>query len=75
MRLAFAVSTSIAPEILLLDEGLGTGDASFLEKANRRVVAGFTGRAAIIVLAAHSEVLVRRICDKALLLEHGRRLS
>lgn len=70
MRLAFAVSTSIEPEILLLDEGLGTGDASFVDKANRRITE-FTDQASIIVLAAHSEALVRRMCDKALLLEHG----
>jgi ABC-2 type transport system ATP-binding protein/lipopolysaccharide transport system ATP-binding protein len=73
VRLAFAVSTSIEPEILLLDEGLGTGDVSFLEKARARV-AEFTNRAAIIVLAAHSERLVRKMCDKAVLLEHGRLL-
>src|SRR5262249_11458187 len=35
-RLAFAVSTCIEPEILLLDEGIGTGDAAFIEKAKKR---------------------------------------
>jgi len=37
MRLTFAVSTSIVPDILLLDEGIGAGDADFLEKANKRL--------------------------------------
>lgn len=71
MRLAFAVSTSIKPDILLLDEGIGAGDASFIAKANRRL-AEFTSEAAIIVLASHSESLVREMCRTSVLLEHGR---
>jgi ABC-type polysaccharide/polyol phosphate transport system ATPase subunit len=71
MRLAFAVSTSINPDILLLDEGIGAGDAAFLEKANRRLQE-FTRKAGIIVLASHSESLIRQMCDKAVLLERGR---
>jgi len=71
MRLAFAVSTSIEPDILLLDEGIGAGDAAFLEKANKRLKE-FTEKAAIIVLASHSERLVRQMCDKAVLMEHGK---
>lgn len=70
MRLAFAVSTSISPEILLLDEGIGAGDAAFLEKANQRLDA-FTERAGIIVLASHSEGLIRRMCKTAVLMERG----
>jgi ABC-2 type transport system ATP-binding protein/lipopolysaccharide transport system ATP-binding protein len=71
MRLAFAVSTSIDPDILLLDEGIGAGDAAFLEKAQRRL-REFTEKAAIIVLASHSDALVRQMCEKAVLMEHGR---
>jgi len=71
MRLAFAVSTSIEPDILLLDEGIGAGDAAFLEKASRRL-GEFTRKAAIIVLASHSEGLIRQMCDQAVLMEHGR---
>jgi ABC-2 type transport system ATP-binding protein len=70
MRLAFAVSTSIEPDILLLDEGIGAGDAAFLEKANQRM-AEFTEKAGIIVLASHSESLIKRMCQKAALLERG----
>jgi ABC-2 type transport system ATP-binding protein/lipopolysaccharide transport system ATP-binding protein len=70
-RLAFAVSTSIDPEILLLDEGVGAGDASFLAKAESRLDT-LVGRAGILVLASHSEGLVRRLCTTAVLLDQGR---
>jgi len=69
-RLAFAVSTAIQPEILLLDEGIGAGDAAFIERANRRLDA-FVARAGIMVLASHSPELVERLCSKALVMEHG----
>lgn len=71
LRLAFAVSTSIQPEILLLDEGIAAGDASFLSKANARL-STFAERAAIIVLASHSPVLIRRMCNTVVLLERGK---
>jgi len=71
MRLAFAISTSFNPDILLVDEGISAGDASFLNKANRRL-SEFASQAAIIVLASHSEYLVRRMGGKAVLMEHGR---
>lgn len=71
MRLAFAVSTSIEPDILLVDEGIGAGDAAFMEKANMRL-REFTGKAAVIVLASHSDRLIRSMCDKAVLMQQGR---
>jgi ABC-2 type transport system ATP-binding protein len=70
MRLAFGVSTSIEPDILLLDEGIGAGDAAFLKRANKRM-AEFATKAGIIVLASHSEGLIRRICRTAAILERG----
>ena len=71
MRLAFSVCTSIRPDILLVDEGLGTGDAAFIEKANQRV-SSFSRDASILVLAAHNPPLLRKMCNKAILLSHGR---
>lgn len=71
MRLAFAVSTSVVPDILLLDEGIGAGDASFLQKARERL-RRFTEQVSIIVLSSHSEDLVTNMCSKAILMEHGR---
>lgn len=71
VRLAFAVTTAIHPEILLLDEGLGAGDAKFADKAKKRVDA-LVSRAEIMVLASHSDELIKTMCNKAALLHEGR---
>jgi ABC-type polysaccharide/polyol phosphate transport system ATPase subunit len=71
MRLGFAIATSIDPEILLLDEELGTGDARFAMQAARRVEA-LIERSSIMVFASHSEALIRQMCNRAILLDHGR---
>jgi ABC-2 type transport system ATP-binding protein len=71
MRLAFAVSTSIAPDILLLDEGIGAGDQAFLNRAKERLET-FTAQAGIIVLASHSADLLLSMCQNAVLMERGR---
>jgi ABC-2 type transport system ATP-binding protein/lipopolysaccharide transport system ATP-binding protein len=70
-RLAFAVSTSIDPEILLLDEQIGAGDAAFMTKATERLEK-LIERSGILVLASHSDDAVRRLCTKGVVLEHGR---
>src|SRR5262249_10715165 len=69
-RLAFAISTCIEPEILLLDEVVGAGDAAFIAKARQRLEA-LVARAGILVLASHSDSLVRQFCNKAILLDQG----
>lgn len=70
LRLAFSVSTHADAEILLMDEWIGAGDASFTHKAKRRMTE-LVGGAAILVLASHSEEIVRRTCNKAVLLKRG----
>jgi ABC-type polysaccharide/polyol phosphate transport system ATPase subunit len=70
-RLGFAIATAIDPEILILDEGLGAGDARFAEKAKKRVDA-LIERASILILASHSDVLIKSLCNRAILLESGR---
>ncbi len=70
-RLAFAICTSVDPDILLLDEGIGTGDAAFMAKADARL-ARFVARAGILVLASHSDGLLSRLCSRALRLDQGR---
>jgi ABC-2 type transport system ATP-binding protein/lipopolysaccharide transport system ATP-binding protein len=71
LRLAFAVSTCFVPEILLLDEWIGAGDARFLDRAEERLQ-GLIKQSGILVLASHSEEIIRRLCNRAFLLEGGR---
>ncbi|MGC1777965.1 MAG: ABC transporter ATP-binding protein [Xanthobacteraceae bacterium] len=71
VRLGFAIATAIDPEILLLDEELGAGDARFALRAAKRVEA-LIERSSIVVLASQSDQLIRRICNRAILLDHGR---
>jgi ABC-type polysaccharide/polyol phosphate transport system ATPase subunit len=70
-RLTFAVATCFSPEILLMDEWLMAGDASFLAKALRRT-ANFVESANILVLASHHMELCRQWCNKAVWLDRGR---
>ena len=70
LRLAFAVSTCIDAEILLMDEWIGVGDAHFLEKAERRMER-LVGQSRILVIASHSDALIKRLCNKVVLLDHG----
>ena len=71
VRLAFAISTAVDAEILLLDEVLGVGDASFQEKANKRLTE-LHARAEIVVLAIHSSDVIRKTCNKALWMDRGK---
>lgn len=70
LRLAFGVATSIAPEILVLDEVVGAGDAAFIDKAKHRMQELIT-QSSIVVLASHSNDIIASICNKVLLLEGG----
>lgn len=70
MRLAFAVCTTISPEILLLDEWIGVGDAHFIKKAEARMNA-MVEKTGILVLASHNNNLLKQVCNKGLVLEHG----
>lgn len=69
-RLAFGISTAICPDILLLDEVVGTGDARFINKAMDRIEK-LMKNANILVLASHSTDIIKQFCDKALWLDHG----
>ena len=70
-RLAFSIATSFAPDILLMDEWIGAGDASFHAKATRRM-SELAEQASIIVLASHNQQLLKRTCGKRLELDRGR---
>lgn len=70
VRLAFAITTSVQPEILLIDEVFGAGDADFMEKAVKKMTS-LLNQSSIVVMASHSDELIREFCTKALLLECG----
>jgi ABC-2 type transport system ATP-binding protein len=70
VRLAFAISTSINPEILIMDEMIGAGDKAFAEKATRRLER-MMASANILVVASHASETLRRLCNKAALLRQG----
>lgn len=70
MRLMFAISTAIRPEILLIDEMFGAGDAAFQEKAAIRMKE-LIHSAKIFVFASHSNELIQKYCKRVFKLEHG----
>ncbi len=71
MRLAFAVSTMINPDILLMDEWLSVGDQNFQQKAESRLN-GLIERSNILVIASHSRSLLEKCCTRVVWLEHGK---
>jgi ABC-type polysaccharide/polyol phosphate transport system ATPase subunit len=69
-RLTFAVATCFAPEILLMDEWIMAGDASFISKAELRIQR-FVEKASIMVLASHSLEICRRFCNRGIWMDAG----
>ncbi|MGY5346039.1 ABC transporter ATP-binding protein [Paenibacillus glucanolyticus] len=70
VRLAFAISTSIPGEILLLDEVIAAGDAAFYSKAKDRM-SGLMSRAKILVLVSHDLSTISEVCNRVILLKQG----
>jgi ABC-2 type transport system ATP-binding protein/lipopolysaccharide transport system ATP-binding protein len=70
LRLAFAIATARDPDILLLDEAIGAGDAQFQQKAFARLK-DMVHRSNILVVASHSNDIIRQICNRAVLLHQG----
>jgi ABC-type polysaccharide/polyol phosphate transport system ATPase subunit len=71
VRLAFAISTAVHPDIVVMDEMIAAGDQSFIQKAQKRI-ADLLERTRILVLASHSMPIIRSFCNKVLWLEQGR---
>jgi ABC-2 type transport system ATP-binding protein/lipopolysaccharide transport system ATP-binding protein len=71
LRLAFAVTTAVNPEILIMDEMIGAGDAAFMAKATERLNR-MISNSRILVLASHDVETIRRFCSSAALMETGR---
>jgi ABC-type polysaccharide/polyol phosphate transport system ATPase subunit len=71
VRLAFAVATSVNPEVLLIDEALAVGDAPFQMKCFQRF-REFQDAGKTIIFVSHDIGAVQQLCDQGLLLDHGR---
>lgn len=74
VRLMFGIVTSINSDILLMDEFIGAGDASFFEKAENRLKR-FVDKSNTLVVATHSLDVVRKWCNKAIIMKHGRAVA
>jgi lipopolysaccharide transport system ATP-binding protein len=70
MRFAFAISTCVTADIILMDEWLSVGDASFFEKAQQRL-RRLVDEAKILVITSHNEQLIRKNCNRIMRLDHG----
>jgi len=71
VRLAFAVSTSIEPQILVMDEMIGAGDYHFRERAQRRLDR-MLSKVRILIVASHDLGVLRTFCNRAVVLHEGR---
>jgi len=69
-RLGFAIATVVEPEVLILDEVLAVGDAKFKKKCEAKIQSMFD-KGVTVLFVSHSLPQVQKICNKAILLEHG----
>jgi len=73
VRLAFAISTAIPGDLLLLDEVIGAGDADFLAKSKKRIMQ-LIHNAEMMILASHDFNALRSLCNRAIVMHHGTKL-
>lgn len=70
-RLGFSIAASLKPEILILDEVFAAGDKAFIEKARARI-GSLIDDCKILLFVSHNEKLVRDLCERIIVLHHGR---
>lgn len=70
VRLAFAISTAVGGDVLLLDEVIGAGDANFMAKAKQRIL-DLIEQSEILVLASHDFATLQSICRRGIVFHHG----
>ena len=70
-RLGFAIATAVDPEVLILDEVLSVGDAKFRIKSENKIKSMFD-KGVTVLFVSHNTAQVRRLCTKAILLDHGK---
>ena len=71
MRLAFSIASMVSPDILIVDEILAVGDASFQEKSYARMTE-LMSHGTTVLLVSHNIEQIRRLCDRVIWLDHGR---
>jgi lipopolysaccharide transport system ATP-binding protein len=71
VRLAFSIATAVRPDVLIVDEALSVGDTYFQHKCTARMRA-FREQGTTMLLVSHDPTAVRTLCDRAILLDHGR---
>ena len=71
MRLAFSIATVVHPEILIVDEILAVGDASFQEKSKKRMMELMSGGTTVLFVS-HRLAQIREMCDRFIWLDHGK---
>ena len=70
-RVGFGFTTSLSPQILLMDETLGVGDAIFREKAMKKAM-NFMDSGETILISTHSMNLVKEMCSRGIVLDRGK---
>ena len=73
-RLGFSIATVVSPKILILDEVLSVGDAKFRKKSEAKIMSMFD-KGVTVLFVSHSLDQVKRLCNKAILLEKGKIIS
>ena len=73
-RLGFSIATVVSPKILILDEVLSVGDAKFRKKSEKKVLSMFDSGVTVLFVS-HSLAQVKRICNKAMILEKGKLIA
>lgn len=74
VRIGFAAATNFVPDILLIDEVFGAGDKDFADKASNKIVE-LIHKSNTLLLASHSDELIKRFCNKAILMSKGQILE
>lgn len=70
LRLAFAISTCVSPDIVIMDEWIGAGDARFINAASERLRT-MIASSRILILASHNEKVIREFCTRAVVMFRG----
>ena len=73
-RLGFAIATIVEPDILILDEVLSVGDAKFKKKSEKKLMS-LLDKGVTVLFVSHNTDQVRRICNKAMILDHGKMID